>query len=98
MACPLAEADDRPHGATERAAAAETPAEQPPDVDWKCFPERDIHSGNCSFELLRCHPGVKKVWKIGVEPIRQSEHCDVPRSSNDDRIGDQGYAGRLEDR
>lgn len=69
MARPLAEADDWPHGAAEGAAAAETPTEQPPDIDWQCFPQRDIHPGNCSFELLRCDPGVKKVGKVCVEPI-----------------------------
>merc|ERR1712024_92785 len=42
VSCPLAETDHRPHGAAQGAAAAETPEQQPADVDWQSLPECDV--------------------------------------------------------
>ena len=48
---PLTEADHRPHGAAQGAAAAQTPEQQPADVDWQSLPECDVDP--CDGRLVR---------------------------------------------
>ena len=48
---PLAEADHWPHGAPESAAAAETPEQEPPDIDWQSFPQSYVHPSHCRLDI-----------------------------------------------
>ena len=48
---PLTEANHRPHGAAQGAAAAQTPEQQPADVDWQSLPECDVDP--CDGRLAR---------------------------------------------
>jgi len=58
VSSPLAEADHRPHGAAQGAAAAETPKQQPPHIDGQSFPESHVDPGDGRLELFRGHSGV----------------------------------------
>ncbi len=70
---PLGETYDRPHGASEGAAAAEASAEEPPDVDGQCLPQRHVDPAQRGLELLRRNPGVQRRRVVAVKPIRETE-------------------------
>ena len=72
-AYPLREANDGPHWAAEGAAAAETSAEQPPDVHRKSLAKRGVDPPDCRLVLLGGHARVQWRRKLSVEAVRQPE-------------------------
>lgn len=47
---PFAKADNRPHGAAQRTAAAETATQQPAHVYRQSFTQGHIHTGYCGLK------------------------------------------------
>ena len=74
---PLGQADDRPHGAAERAAAAEAPAEEPPHVDRQALAQRDVDARDARLELLGGDARVQRGRELSVEAVREPEAAKI---------------------
>lgn len=72
-AYPLAEADDRPQGAAERAAAADAAAEQPLDVQRQRLLQQGVDALHGRLELFGGDARHQAGREVQVEAIAETE-------------------------
>lgn len=75
---PLRQTYRRPQEAPQRAAAAQTPAHQPPHVEQVQVPHELVHAPHGLQELLGCDVGRQPARELRAEPVTHTEYGDVP--------------------